>query len=85
MLTNLANMAVRELETPYDPLQTSAQPEMYTNGALVPLRLRRGLEDYMWVTLIIDVTHPGWLILHVNQMFRTMTGDPPPPPPTPSS
>ena len=72
MLGNLANMAAREVDAPYAHQQIPR--EFYNNGCSVGPLYRKLIDDYIWVTILLDTTKPRWPIQHVNAAFYGMTG-----------
>ena len=72
MLGNLANMAAREVDAPHPHHQVPR--EFYTHGCPIGPLYRKLVDDYIWVTLVLDTTMPRWPILHVNAAFHGMTG-----------
>lgn len=72
MLSNLGNMASRELEG--TPAPADVANDYIVSGGLVPRALREKLDAYSWTTVVIDTSSEEWTILYANQAFRTMTG-----------
>ena len=64
ILSNFAELVVRELEM-------SAVMKMQLNMANM---LKRAMDCYQQGYLFVDVSSPGWQILHVNQAFTKCTG-----------
>ncbi|CAK0783773.1 hypothetical protein CVIRNUC_006973 [Coccomyxa viridis] len=64
ILANFAELVVRELEM-------SAVMKLQLNMANM---LKRAMDCYQQSYLFVDVSAPGWQILHVNQAFTKCTG-----------
>lgn len=73
MLGNLANMAAREVDAPF--VHQQIPQEFYNDGVPVGPRYRKLIDDYIWVTFMLDTTKPGWRIQHANAAFHGMTGN----------
>ena len=72
MLGNLANMAAREVDASH--AQQQIPKEFYSNGCPIGPLYRKLVDDYIWVTILLDTTTSRWPILHVNAAFHGMTG-----------
>ena len=64
ILANFAELVVREIE----------MHAVLRRQLSVAKMLKRAMDCYQQGYLFVDVSAPGWRIMHVNQAFSTCTG-----------
>ena len=64
ILSNFAELVMRELE----------MDAVMKRQLSISKMLKRAMDCYQQGYLFVDVSVPGWRIMHVNQAFSTSTG-----------